>query len=53
LPLGFDWLLTGGVDYTPLTWTAEPSLRGTVSLRKRFSIPMPFVRPAALSGPTE
>jgi hypothetical protein len=53
LPIGFDWLLTAGVDYTPLTWTAEPSLRGTVSLRKRFSMPMPFVRPAALSGPTE
>jgi hypothetical protein len=50
LPVGFDSLLTLGIDYTPLTWAGEPSLRGTVNIRKRFSIPVPFVRPAAVPG---
>jgi hypothetical protein len=44
LPVGGDRLLTLGVDYSPLTWVSEPSLRGMLSIRQRLSFPMPFVR---------
>jgi hypothetical protein len=50
LPVGHDSTLTLGVDYSPLTWIARPSLRGLVMIRKRFSAPMPFVNPTAIPG---
>jgi hypothetical protein len=45
IPVGFDSLATFAIDYSPVTWTAAPGLRGSVSFRKRFTLPMPFVRP--------
>jgi hypothetical protein len=50
-PIGFDALLTVGIDYTPLTWTGDPSLRGMMTVRKRFSLPMPFVTGTPLYDP--
>jgi len=43
LPTGADTVATIGFDYSPVTWTAQPSLRGIVSIRKRFTAPVPFV----------
>jgi hypothetical protein len=43
LPVGGDRILTLGIDYSPLTWTSEPSLRGTVTIRQRFTLPVPFL----------
>jgi hypothetical protein len=51
LPVGFDSLLTLGGDYAPLTWIGEPTLRGTITVRKRFAIPVPFVRGTPLGRP--
>lgn len=51
VPVGYDSTLTLGVDYSPLTWIAQPSLRGMVTIRKRFSVPMPFVNPTSIAGP--
>jgi hypothetical protein len=51
LPVGSDSLLTLGVDYAPLTWVGEPRLRGTINVRKRFAVPVPFVRGTPLGGP--
>ena len=42
LPIRGDSLLTLGIDYAPLTWTSAPALRGSVSVRKRFSVPIPW-----------
>lgn len=50
VPVGYDSMLTVALDYSPLTWIAEPSLRGMVSIRKRFSVPMPFVHPTPIPG---
>jgi hypothetical protein len=50
VPVGYDSTLSVALDYSPLTWVAEPSLRGMVSIRKRFSAPMPFVRPTPIPG---
>jgi hypothetical protein len=44
-------LLTLAVDYAPLTWVGEPRLRGTINVRKRFAVPVPFVRGTPLGGP--
>jgi hypothetical protein len=46
VPVGFESMLLLGLDYSPLTWTDLPSLRGMVGVRKRFTFPVPFVRPA-------
>jgi hypothetical protein len=50
VPVGYESMLTLGIDYSPLTWTSDPSLRATVSFQKRFSLAMPFVRPARVPG---
>jgi hypothetical protein len=51
VPVGYDSTLTLGIDYSSLTWTADPSLRGSVTIRKRFSVPMAFVNPTPIPGP--
>jgi hypothetical protein len=50
VPVGYDSTLTLGVDYSPLTWIAQPSLRGLVTIRKRFSVSMPFMNPTMPGG---
>ena len=50
VPAGAETILTVGLDYTLLTWTSPSSLRGVVSIRKRFTAPIPFV-PVAQKGP--
>ncbi|MDP1572148.1 MAG: hypothetical protein Q8L86_19295 [Vicinamibacterales bacterium] len=49
-PVGDDWMVMLGVDYSPLTWTAAPVPRGSLSIRKRFAFPVPFMRPAPIPG---
>jgi hypothetical protein len=51
IPVGYDSLATFAIDYSPLTWTAAPSLRGSVSIRKRFTLPVPFMGAAVTPGP--
>lgn len=49
-PIRDELILMFGVDYSPLTWTAAPALRGSISVRKRFALPVPFMRPAPIPG---
>lgn len=51
MPIGFDSLVTLGLDYAPATWTGEPSLRGLIAIRKSFSLPLPFAMQEAASRP--
>jgi hypothetical protein len=43
VPVGHEFLITVGVDRAPIDWTSEPTWRGTLTIRKRFSLPLPFV----------
>lgn len=47
-PIGGDRFVTVGVDYSSLTWTAAPSLRGMLAVRQAFTLPVPFVRGSPL-----
>jgi hypothetical protein len=50
IPVGFESTLLVGADYSPVTWADAPSLRGMVSIRKGFTFPVPFARPAPPVG---
>jgi hypothetical protein len=43
IPLASDMLITIGGDYSPVTWTADPTWRGLISVRQRFVLPLPFL----------
>jgi hypothetical protein len=51
LPVGAESTLVLGLDYSPVTWTAESSMRATVSFQRRFSLPMPFIRARVPGAP--
>jgi hypothetical protein len=42
IPTGRELLLTVGVDRASVDWISRPSWRGTLTVRKRFSLPLPF-----------
>ena len=42
LPLGAGRVLNLGIGPSPLTWNSEPSLRGLVTIRQGFALPLPF-----------
>ena len=42
IPTGRELLLTAGVDRASVDWISPPSWRGTIAIRKRFSLPLPF-----------
>jgi hypothetical protein len=44
VPVRSDLLLSVGLDRTPIEWTAQPTWRASLGVRKRFSIPLPFDR---------
>jgi hypothetical protein len=50
IPITYDVALSVGVDHSPLVWTAEPTWRTTVSVRKRFVLPLPFLHAAPIPG---
>jgi hypothetical protein len=50
VPVGWESMLLLGVDYSPPTWTSTPSLRGIVSIRKMFTLPLPFMHSLPPAG---
>jgi hypothetical protein len=57
IPVTYDLLLSVGIEHAPPDWGQPPQWLGTLGVRKRVAVPIPFlrdgsVRPAAI-GATE
>jgi hypothetical protein len=53
LPIGGGRLVSVGVDYSSLTWTAAPSLRGVFTITQAFAVPFPFSFARSVPVPPE
>jgi hypothetical protein len=46
IPVRSDLLISVGIDHAPVEWTTQSTWRGSLGIRKRFSIPLPFDPPS-------
>ena len=51
VPVGAGLLLTFGVEHAPPSFGEPPVALGTIAIRKRLALPLPFLRDASVPGP--
>jgi hypothetical protein len=44
IPVTYDLLLSVGIEHAPPTWGQPPQWLGTVGVRKKVAVPVPFLR---------
>ncbi|HSJ10970.1 MAG TPA: hypothetical protein VK928_13690, partial [Longimicrobiales bacterium] len=47
MPVSFDLMLTAGVEHAPPEYGKAPMWLGTLGVRKRLTLPVPFLRDGA------
>jgi hypothetical protein len=51
VPVGHDLLLNLGVEHAPPAWGAAPQWLGTLGVRTRVTLPIPFLRDGTVARP--